>query len=222
MGFVKQQDPRLSLEGTCPATGTKTRRLNSLLSVYTRARQGDVDAFSELIRPHERAIYVVCLAFASDGVIAEEIALEAVYHAFTSLSSLEGLKQLRMFLVKIAVSAASSVRPGRSSKSEFDGASASLLHDASELAGVLPILALFPHKSVTRKTAAAALFACPQRDRIVLVLRDVLGFTSSEAAEILGTTRKTVTESLSFARNTILQKFVEFIQYDHPSGMEPK
>jgi hypothetical protein len=58
----------------------------------------------------------------------------------------------------------------------------------------------------------------PPRQRAVLILRDVLGFTASEAAQILGVSEESVTSALKCARATMRSGLPD--RYQHPPAPE--
>ena len=55
-----------------------------------RARQGDKEAFYNLVCPCERAVYTAAVSILNNPADAEEVAQEAVLKAFANLASFRG------------------------------------------------------------------------------------------------------------------------------------
>jgi len=77
-------------------------------------------------------------------------------------------------------------------------------------------------RSSLRLAFAAALQHLSARQRGALILRDVLGFSASEAAEILGTTVVSVNSSLQRARSRVKDVAVEQDRPSEPSAAEQR
>jgi RNA polymerase sigma-70 factor (ECF subfamily) len=73
-----------------------------------------------------------------------------------------------------------------------------------------------------RLAFAAALQHLPARQRGALILRDVLGFSASEAADILGTTVVSVNSSLQRARTRMKEAGVRPEPLSEPSAAEQR
>ena len=58
----------------------------------------------------------------------------------------------------------------------------------------------------------------PPRQRAVLILRDVLGFTAGDAAQILGSTEESVTSALKRARATMRNRLPDSAEPSPPPG----
>jgi RNA polymerase sigma-70 factor, ECF subfamily len=55
-----------------------------------RVCAGEPEAFEELVRPYERMVYVTAVSVVRNQADAEEVAQEAVFKAFSKLSSFRG------------------------------------------------------------------------------------------------------------------------------------
>lgn len=59
-------------------------------ALVRRAKTGDADAFSELVRRHERTVYNLAYRFVRDHALAEDMAQEAFLRAFRLLHTFRG------------------------------------------------------------------------------------------------------------------------------------
>ena len=154
-------------------------------------RLGNAQAFTDLIHPFEREVYLLSFAVAGNPKLAEEIALEATYRAFTARKHISTIEQLRLSLIGAVISTGKDLAGFVArSKPQADVSG----HTASE--------PLNPHSCFGLSPAALvnALLDCAPVERVVIVLRDTLHLTCSEIAEILNLPVEAVKHSLSSAR----------------------
>jgi DNA-directed RNA polymerase specialized sigma24 family protein len=155
------------------------------------SRLGNSQTFTDIIRPFEREVYLLCFAVAGDSKLAEEIALEATYRAFTARKHISTIEQLRLSLIGAVISTGRDLagfvaRP----KSQADVSG----HGASE-----PLNRPF-RSGLSPAVLVSALLGCAPIERVVIVLRDNLHMNCSEIAEILNLPIEAVKHSLSSAR----------------------
>src|SRR5437773_5240183 len=74
------------------------------LALVLRARDGDLDAFNELVELHQRAAYNVCLRMLGGRMPAEDATQEAFISAFRNLRQFNG-NSFRAWLMRIASNA---------------------------------------------------------------------------------------------------------------------
>jgi DNA-directed RNA polymerase specialized sigma24 family protein len=157
------------------------------------SRLGNAQAFTDLIRPLEREVYLLCFAVAGNSKLAEEIALEATYRAFTARKNISTIEQLRSSLIGAVISTGRDLagfvaRPKPEAAVSGDGASEPLNPHSYSCSGLSPA------------ALVSALLGCAPIERVVIVLRDTLHLTCSEIAETLNLPIEAVKQSLSSAR----------------------
>jgi len=188
------------------------------------ARGGDQEAFAQLIDPYRKQILVHCYRILGSFEDAEDMLQETQVRVWKRLDSFEGRSSLRAWLYKIATNAsldALDSRRVRGLPKELyarGDPSRELPPPLQEVTWVEPLPDewidgqpdIYPEaryevrESITL-AFIAALQKLPGRQRAVLLLCDVMGWSSSEAAEILDMTTAAVNSALQRARETMKQ-----------------
>ena len=148
-----------------------------------RARTGDHDAFSELVRSHTDDMYTLAYRLTGDRDLAADVAQEAMIRAWRGLGGFRGDAAFSTWLYRITANTAWTLRNRRNRRrwaplelAERTPA-AETPESHPETAGDIGDL---------RHRLTAALARLPATSRQVVVLKDVEGMTHAEIAEILG------------------------------------
>ena len=188
-----------------------------------RARGGDDRAFGELTDPYRSELQLHCYRILGSVQDAEDILQETLLAAWRGLGQYEGRASLRTWLYRIATNrclnalrasgrrprtvASRPVLPDRSSRP--GGASRcgwsptrTCCSKGSPIGGASPE-ARYEAKEAIALAFVTAVQHLPPRQRAVLVLRDVLGFRSSEVADMLDSSEASVNSALQRARATM-------------------
>ena len=175
------------------------------LSLVTRARNGEREAFRELVVRYQRRVYAVALGIVKDRDLAWDVAQEAFVRVHRHLPEFKGESSLQTWILRIASHAAiDAVRRERSSeKQDIDEVRDGDLEGGGE--GILATaLGTNPQENALRKELLSkiqeALGALPEKHRTILVLREVEGLSYEELAERLGIHKGTVMSRLFHAR----------------------
>src|SRR4051812_18295229 len=166
------------------------------------AEAGDERAFRGLVEPYRHALEVHCYRMLGSAQDAEDMAQETLLRAWRALERFEPRVQFQTWLYRIATNACldelerrprrpQPVQPFPDSRVEqtaapvVDPAARYALREGMELA------------------LLAAIQTLPGRQRAILILRDVLGWTAPEVADLLDTTVAGVSSALQRARATV-------------------
>jgi len=149
---------------------------------------GRPEYFYQLVQPYERRVYRVAYGFLRNQADAEDVAQEAVLKALRKLSSFRGNARFSTWLLRIAMNEARMrLRTQRRDK-------ASVPIDDDEGSEYVPLLlanwkeapsAMLEQQEV-RAEIEKALAELSTEHREILILRDVEGFNTEEAASALG------------------------------------
>jgi len=204
------------MEGTA---GTVAEMATDLLA---RAQAGDGDAFSQLIGPYRRELQVYCYRFLGSLADAEDALQETLLSAWQGLAGFEARASVRTWLYKVAASRCLDALRSARRRPRVNMPSGGLEVPEPTRLGEVLWLEPYPDDLLDGVADAApgpearyelaesvslafikALQLLAPRQRAALILRDVLGYRASEAAQILGTSEEAVTSALKRARATL-------------------
>jgi RNA polymerase sigma-70 factor, ECF subfamily len=212
--------------GTSAARPVSTASERELLEV---ARGGDQDAFGRLVGPYRDQLYAHCYRMLGSTADADDALQETLLRAWRALPGFQGRSSVRTWLYKIATNAclrAIERRPRRVLPLDYGPAADP--HDPPAEPVTEPVWlepypdarlglgsglaspeARYEQREGVELAFVAALQHLPARQRAVLILRDVLGFSARETATALDTTPIAVDSALQRAHKTVDQRLPE-------------
>jgi RNA polymerase sigma-70 factor, ECF subfamily len=186
------------------------------------ARDGDGDAFAQLVAAHRPELKAHCYRMLGSMHDAEDALQETLLRAWRSLAKFESRSSPRSWLHTIATNVclrAIERRPKRVLPIDYGPASADPHTPTSEPLTESVWVEPFPDPDVSyeeRESVELAFIAAlqhlPAQQRAVLILRDVLGFSGAEVAEALDTNADAVYSALQRAHKTVEQRLPERTQ----------
>jgi RNA polymerase sigma-70 factor, ECF subfamily len=169
-----------------------------------RCLSGDHEAFYELMRPYERAIYFAAMGVLDNPADAEEVAQEAVLKAFNGLSKFRREAKFSTWLIQITINEARmKFRKNRphlyesidDQRSDEEGD-----YQPRDFADWRDIPSETLQRKELREAIKRALASLDSKYREVLLLRDVQHLSIHETAKVLGITEASVKTRLLRAR----------------------
>jgi RNA polymerase sigma-70 factor, ECF subfamily len=170
--------------------------------LLARAQAGDERAFRELVQPYRTGLQVHCYRMLGSPLDAEDIVQETLLRAWSALERFEPRASVRTWLYRIATNACLDEIERRPKRPAPVEPFASELLDQAATPTYDPT-ARYALREGLELALVAAIQLLPARQRAVLILRDVLGWTGPEVAELLESTVASVNSALQRARATI-------------------
>ncbi|HEX5617993.1 MAG TPA: sigma-70 family RNA polymerase sigma factor [Solirubrobacteraceae bacterium] len=183
-------------------------------------------AFEQLIADHRRELLAHCYRMLGSPADAEDALQDAMLRAWRALPKFEGRSSLRTWLYRITTNTclrALERRP-RDRVLPIDYGPPADPHDRPATPLVesvwiepfpddqLAVDAAYEQREAIELAFIAALQHLPARQRAVLILRDVLGFSAREVAESLETTPVSIDSALQRAHKAVDQRMPERTQ----------
>jgi RNA polymerase sigma-70 factor (ECF subfamily) len=201
-GFLPTDSPDSSASGSratdSPAAGPLANdSLATEARLVGRAQAGDVDAFERLSSAYAGRVFMLLLRLLGDRDEAEDVAQEVMLRAWQGITHFQGRSSYFTWLYRIAVNEASRALEKRGRRPPGVSIGADELQ--------LPASpALEPSRqaeaSELRAILGRALADLPPPLRTAIVLRDVEGLSTQEAAEITGVSQAAFKSRLHQAR----------------------
>ncbi|MGW7482062.1 RNA polymerase subunit sigma-70 [Nonomuraea muscovyensis] len=175
-------------------------------------RSGDTARFALITERHRRELQVHCYRMLANYEDAQDMTQETFLRAWNKRESFKGHAALRTWLYRIATNACLDFLEKRNDRtpvpSELPGSGSEMLYLQPYPDWMLPE---DPQDSVVaRETIELAFIVAvqhlPPRQRAAFILRDVLGWRASTAADALQLTVASVTSALQRARVTMREQ----------------
>jgi RNA polymerase sigma-70 factor, ECF subfamily len=181
-------------------------------TLLRRHADGDPDAFGLLFKRHSGRLWAVALRIACDPDDAADALQEAMISAFRRAADFRGESAVTTWLHRIVVNASLDLLRRRSARSvSWSGDPDELpvpetRHGVDSAAGI-----------DSRLDVDAALRVLPPPQRAALVLVDMLGYSVSDAAEVLGVSEGTVKSRCARGRAKLLP-YLSHLRANNPAG----
>ncbi|MBC7790925.1 MAG: sigma-70 family RNA polymerase sigma factor [Anaerolineae bacterium] len=158
-------------------------------SLVLKAQRGSREAFAELVRRHQVRAFAIARAVTLTREDAEDAVQEGFLHAYKALARFNPEQPFGAWIGRIVANAALDI--GRRRK----------VRDTDQLHESVAAPFRDPGESdELRRRLRTGLAALPARQRAVIVMHDVEGFTHGEIGEMLGMPEGTARSDLHHAR----------------------
>jgi len=194
------------------------QRIDDEIQAISAILAGDSQIFHQLIRPHERTVYMMALAVLHNQADAEDVAQESFLKAFRSLKSFRGDAKFSTWLISIALNEAKS-RLRRNNRITMESLDEPPGGEGRVVPALLRDWKEIPSESLERQEVRSmlqeAIIGLPLIYREVFLLRAYEEFTVAEAAQTLGITVASVKVRLHRARMLLQKKLApQLMQID--------
>jgi RNA polymerase sigma-70 factor (ECF subfamily) len=172
------------------------------------ARQGDVDAFNQLVERYETAAYNVALRAVGSAEDADDATQEAFYSAFRAMAEFRG-GSFKAWLLRIVLNACHDLtrrqrrRPATSMDALVEAAGEAPWADP---AAPDPEAVALSHE--TREAIERAIAELPDEQRIAIALVDLQELSYEEAAEAMGCVVGTIRSRLARGRARVRDRLL--------------
>jgi RNA polymerase sigma factor, sigma-70 family len=165
---------------------------------------GNIEAFYELVRPYERAVFLAALSLVKNDADAEEVSQEAILKAFKSISRFRQEAKFSTWLIQISINEAK-MKLRKDRRHLYESMDDGQQNDEGDYIPKdfadwreIPSEAL--EQKELRKALTRALESLSEKYRTVLILRDVQHLSITETAQVLGLSEANVKTRLCRAR----------------------
>ncbi|MBW2336864.1 MAG: sigma-70 family RNA polymerase sigma factor [Deltaproteobacteria bacterium] len=180
---------------------------------------GEVDKFQDLVKRYEAKLYNFSLRMCRDPSDAEDMIQDTFLNVFRYLKNFRYETKFKNWLYKVAASTCFKKR--RKSKFAPDkelSLEEFLPNDEAEKPDHVPQWALMPLDKLLNEELAGVInktiITLPKKYRMVILLRDIEGFSTTESAQILNLSPSNVKVRLHRARLYLREKLKGYFEND--------
>jgi len=172
-----------------------------------RFKDGDRDAYSEIVRRYQDRVFTLCMRWLHDRQVAEEVAQDVFLALYRSLERFRGDAQLSTWIYRVVINHCKNRRLYRQRRKidrheplegtrDDDG-------PKRQIAADQPGTDASIHRSDAERLIHEALERLDDEQRRIIVLRDIEDLSYEEISEILDLPRGTVKSRLHRARGQL-------------------
>ncbi len=180
-------------------------QLGSEAALMARVRSGDHEAFYELVRPHERSIYLAALSIVHNDADAEEVIQETILKAFKAIGRFREEAKFSTWIFQIAINE-SRMKLRKDRRHLYDSLDEPVKGEEQgdyiprDFADWREIPSEALDNARLREALTKALASLSPKYRQVLVLRDIEHLNVAETAKVIGISEAAVKTRLLRAR----------------------
>ena len=185
-------------------------------------QSGQIERFPELVERYERVLYNFGLKMCGEAQDAEDVVQDTFLNVFRYLKGFRYETKFKNWLYRIATSTC--IKKRRKSKFAPDRELSMddfLPQDEAAVENQTPAWAKLPLDHVLNEelgqTLKTAILDLPEKYRVVLVLRDIEGFSTEESAQILSLSAANIKVRLHRARLFLREKLKTYYS-DYKDG----
>lgn len=168
-------------------------------SLVIAAQAGNAEAFASLVRLHQRRAYAVCRAIVLTHEDAEDAVQDGFLHSYKALGRFLPDQPFGAWLFRIMANASLDLVRRRK------------VRDADELPDTIAVPFRDPGEAdELRRHLQKALATLSERQRAVIVLHDIEGFTHGEIGSVLEIPEGTARSDLHHARAALRKLLLAF------------
>jgi len=165
---------------------------NLLRELIREAKAGDTSSFERIVILHERVVLRVAQRLLLNGEDAKDAAQEVFLRLHRSLGRFKQEQEFIPWLYRMTVNICHDVRRRKRQEVSLDNSV-----DAQDMSPSAEASVLLQQQ---RQLVLAALGNLSEREREVIVLRDLEGLSTAEVSAITGTSEATVRSQISMGR----------------------
>lgn len=187
-----------------------SKSLDELL--VERAKRGDVQAFEQLISQYEKKVFNTAYRLTGNYEDAADVAQEAFLRAYSSIPEFRGDSSFATWLFRIVHNACLDELRKRK-RQRMTSLDEPVAGEDGEMDRQLAVAdaADNPEQALERvevqRTVQESISALDEEYRVVVVMRDIQGYSYNEIADALGINLGTVKSRLNRARNALKEMF---------------
>lgn len=172
-----------------------------------KSKKGDIDAFEELIKLYEKKIYNIAFRMTNDREDACDIAQEVCIKIYKSINTFKGNSSFGTWVYRITSNVCIDIMRKRNNIISINATN----DDGEEYELPIEDKGRLPEEIVESKETVELIKGYIKElapdQRIVIILRDIQGYSYEEISRILDVNVGTVKSRLNRARNFIKEKF---------------
>lgn len=179
------------------------------LELVSQCKEGNINAFEELVKRHQKRIFSVTFRMIGDYDEACEVTQDAFISAYRNIGDFKGKSKFSTWITAITINLtrnrlkAMRSRKQREAFSMDDPARVENGELSAEPRAMTPSVLELLEKGDEKKRIQQCIDSLDSDQREVLILRDVEGYTYEEIKNLLGISEGTVKSRLFRARQTM-------------------
>jgi len=177
-------------------------------ALIERAQSGDRAAFEALVRRHADRLYAVVLRFLGDSREAEDVTQETFLRAWRGISGFKGRSQFFTWLYRIGLNEAKR----RAARGRPTARLSNLDEGSAQMADWSEAPERRAAEGELREALERAVRALDPEYRAPLILRDVEGLSTAEAAKVMGLGEAAFKSRLHRARLAVREAIEEYLR----------